>query len=291
MGQNILKRGFPLTVYNRSRQPMDILAGEGARLAASPREVGAQSDVVITMLPDGPDVEQVVTGTDGVLEGLGAGGIIVDMSTINPLISQRLAAQCAQHGVSFLDAPVSGGTRGARAGTLTIMVGGDAGTLERARPILEAVGGCVIHVGNNGMGEVVKLVNQMMVAANVVAMTEAFALGTKAGADPKIMHEVIMASTGRSFALENYLPFPGIVPHAPVNHDFAPGFMTDLMLKDISLVIELARRLGSPVFTAGIAQQYVSAASAHGWGRKDYTVLVRVVQDLGAQSGDELSKP
>ena len=280
MSRNLLKAGFPLTVWNRSQPAIDELAAEGAQAGASSAVVARQSDVVVTCVPNSPQVLEVVTGPNGVLEGMGSGGTIVDMSTIDPNVSKQVAAACAKKGVRFLDAPVSGGTVGAVNGTLTIMVGGDADVLEEVRPVLEAMGTNIYHVGDVGMGEVVKLCNNLIYAAQMVAVAEAFTMGVKAGADPKMMHEVIRKSTGNCVAIETRTPVPGVVPTSPASNDWQPGFMTDLMLKDIGLALDFGKAQRVPMLITAVAEQIHRLATNDGHGRKDFSALALTVQKL-----------
>jgi 3-hydroxyisobutyrate dehydrogenase len=280
MSRNLLKAGFPLTVWNRSRPAIDELAGAGATAAASAAEVGRQSDVVVTCVPNSPQVLEVVTGPNGVLEGIAAGGTIVDMSTIDPNVSQQVAAACAAKGVRFLDAPVSGGTVGAVNGTLTIMVGGEADVLEEVRPVLAAMGTNIFHVGGVGMGEVVKLCNNLIYAAQMVAVAEAFTMGVKAGADPKMMYEVITRSTGKCVALDTRTPVAGVLENSPASNNWEPGFMTDLMLKDIGLALDFGKAQRVPMLVTAVAEQVHRLATNQGHGRKDFSALALTIQQL-----------
>jgi 3-hydroxyisobutyrate dehydrogenase len=280
MAYNLLRAGFALTVYNRSRPSVDELVQAGARSAASPGEVGAQADVVITMLPNTPQVEEVVLGPSGVTSGLAPGGVVIDMSTIAPDGARRIAAQLATQGIGMLDAPVSGGPAGAQSGTLTIMVGGEAATLERCRPVLAALGQQIYHAGDHGAGQVVKLCNNLMSAIHIAAVSEAFAMGTQAGIDPRLLYEVITHSTGSSWQLEHSLPYPGIIADAPADHDFAPRFSADLMYKDVTLALDVGRSLNVPMFAAVVTHQLFGLVRALGHGGKDFSVVGQVIRDL-----------
>jgi 3-hydroxyisobutyrate dehydrogenase len=280
MCRNLLKAGFALTVWNRSRPAIDTLTGEGAAAGASSADVAGRSDVVVVCVPNSPQVVEVVTGPGGVLEGIAPGATIIDMSTIDPNVSQRVAAACAERGVRFLDAPVSGGTIGAVNGTLTIMVGGDAAVLEEVRPVLAAMGTNIFHVGDVGMGEVVKLCNNLIYAAQMVAVAEAFTMGVKAGADPRMMYEVITRSTGKCVALDTRTPVPGVLPASPASNDWQPGFMTALMLKDIGLALDFGKALSIPMFITAISEQVHRLAVNEGHGRKDFSSLALTVQKL-----------
>src|SRR5947209_3499813 len=261
MAGNVLKAGFPLTVWARRPEQAEAIVAGGAARAATPRELAAASDVVITVVTNSPDVEELVTGPEGLLTGARPGLVIVDMSTISPEVSRNLAARCKEQGVDFLDAPVSGGTQGAQAGTLAIMAGGEAETFERVRPVLAAMGAKLFHVGPSGAGEVVKLVNNALVGIIAAATAEAFVLGAKAGADVGTMAEVVGASAGASWQLANQFPLRAF------NGSFEPGFMTDLLVKDLDLALGLGGDLRSPLLLTALARQLYGAGQAAGHGR------------------------
>lgn len=273
---NLLKAGFPLTVYVRRPEAAREVVEAGATLAESSRAVAEASDVVITIVPNSPEVEEVVLGPNGVLEGVRAGMTVVDMSTIAPATSKKVAAACAERGVAFMDAPVSGGSQGAEAGTLTIMAGGEAATFERLRPIFAAMGKPenILHVGPVGAGEVVKLVNQHLCGVVAAASLEAFVLGVKAGADVETMARVVGASSGGNWQLANPIRLRAF------SGTFEPGFFTDLLIKDLRLVTDLGEELSVPVTLAAVAKQMYESARAMGYGRSDYTAVVRPLEHL-----------
>ncbi|MEA3407061.1 MAG: 3-hydroxyisobutyrate dehydrogenase [Chloroflexota bacterium] len=283
MARRLLRAGYSLTVHNRSRESVEELSQEGATPAFSPREVGEASDVVITMLPSSPNVREVVLGPDGVLEGISPGGIIIDMSTINPLVTREIAAEAQEKGVKMLDGPVSGGPSGAEAGTLTIMVGGEEEVLEACRPILAVLGERIYHVGGVGMGEVVKVCNNLILASSMAAVGEAFALGVKAGADPKDLYEVITHSSGSCACLETGVPYPGVISDGPADKEFAPRFTLDMMFKDVGLGLDAAKDLKVPLPVVGAAYQMYNAARGWGYGGKDFSAVARVVQRITEQ--------
>ncbi len=239
------------------------------------------AEIVITMVPNSPQVEEVVSGPQGVLEGARKGLIIVDMSTISPSVSRKLAEAATEKGVHFLDAPVSGGSQGAINGTLTIMVGGEQAAFEQARPVLEAMGKKenIIYVGPSGSGEVVKLINNMLVGMISAATAEAFVLGVKAGADVDTMAKIIGISTGASWQLSNQFPLRAF------NGSFQPGFMTDLLTKDLSLALDLAAENKTPVMLTALSRQMFEMASAAGYGSSDYTSLLKILEQ---QAGVEV---
>ncbi len=259
MARNILKAGFPLVVHNRSPAAVNELVAEGATAADSPRAVAEQVDVVCSCVPGPADVVKVYLGSRGVLEGARAGQILVDLSTIDPATHQAIAARAAEIGAGYLDAPVSGGTTGARDGTLTIMVGGAATTLEQARPVLQAMGQRIYHLGPTGSGAAVKLINQLMGAINNLGVIEGMVLATKFGLDPALVYEVVSNSSGASRSL-------GSVPSI-LQRDFAPGFMIDLMHKDVALAVELGKQLKVRTLAGALAQQVLQEAQAFGFGR------------------------
>jgi 3-hydroxyisobutyrate dehydrogenase len=278
MARNILRAGFPLTVWARRSDGADQIRAEGAEWAESPSDLARESEVVVLSVTNSPDVEQLVSGEHGLLAGAGKGLVIVDMSTIAPAVSRALAKRCAQQGVAFLDAPVSGGTQGAKAGTLTIMVGGEAEALARVRPVLETMGGKIFHVGPSGSGEVIKLVNNVLVGTIAAATAEALVLGVKAGADVETMAEVVGASTGASWQLANQFPLRAF------NGTFQPGFMTDLLAKDLGLALDLGAEERVPLFLTSLARQLYGESQAAGYGRDDYTSVLRVLESVAGVS-------
>ena len=245
----------------------------GATAAGSIADVAKRSDLIVTMLPSSGNVEAVYLGDGGILSAVPAGRLCVDMSTIDPSVSRRVAAALAQKQVRFLDAPVSGGVPGAVDGTLAIMVGGEARDLEEARGALSAMGANVIHVGAVGSGEAAKLCNNLIAGVAAVAVSEAFRIAEGFGVDPKILTDVISKSSGNTWVMQQAHPVPGLVARAASSRDYAPGFMTDLMAKDLGLAVNAARELRIPVIVAPAAQQALRLASSHGYGRKDFTAI------------------
>ncbi len=277
MGRNLLKAGFELTVWARRPESATEILAEGAVWAASPRELAERSDVVVLMVTNSPDVQQLVLDA-GVLDGAAPGSVIVDMSTIAPAVSRSLAAACAARNVTFLDAPVSGGTQGAAAGTLTIMVGGEAEALERVRPVLDAMGARIFHVGPSGAGEVVKLVNNVLVGVIAAATAEALVLGVKAGGDAEVIAQVVGASTGASWQLANQFPLRAF------NGSFRPGFMTNLLAKDLGLALDLGDEIGAPLFLTALTRQLYGEVQAKGYGADDYTSILRILESVAGVS-------
>jgi len=259
MCANLLKAGFPLTVWNRSRPAIDAVVGYGAAAGESPADVAARSDVIITMVTDSPDVQEVVLGENGVLHGARAGSVVVDMTTMSPAVTREIAATLAERGVDMLDAPVSGGDVGAKNGTLSIMVGGRAEVFERCRPVFEAMGKNILHIGPHGAGQTTKLCNQIAVAVNMLAGCEAIMLAAKSGIDPKKMLGAISAGAAGSWMLSNLAP-------RIVDGDFAPGFMIRLAQKDLRLVLEAADQLDLPLPGTALMNQVWRAVEAEGGG-------------------------
>lgn len=272
MARNILQAGFPLTVWARRPESAIPIRDEGAHWADSPASLARQADIIILMVTNSPDVEQLVAGPNGILEATDKGLVVVDMSTISPTVSRSMAERASQRGASFLDAPVSGGTQGAKAATLSIMVGGDAGAFARARPVLEAMGSKIFHVGPSGAGEVIKLANNILVGAIAASTAEALVLGVKAGADLAVMAEVIGVSTGANWQLSNQFPLRAFTG------EFQPGFMTDLLAKDLELALALGAEQRSPLLMTAIARQLYTEAQGAGYGRDDYTSVLRVLE-------------
>jgi len=276
MARNLLKAGYPLTVYNRSRAAVEELAAEGATPAASPAEVARQADRIFTMVTDSPDVEQVVLGPQGVLEGAREGAILIDMSTISPQVSRRIAQEAAAKGVQALDAPVSGGDVGAREGTLSIMVGGDREAFEAVLPLFQVLGKTITYVGPAGSGQEVKLVNQIVVALTVLAMAEGLAYARKVGLDLETVLQVITQGAAGSWTLSHYGP-------RVLRGDFAPGFMVRLQQKDLRLALESAAAAGQPLPGTALVHQLFRHLEATGAGNEGNHALVKVLEALGGQ--------
>jgi 3-hydroxyisobutyrate dehydrogenase len=274
----LLKAKHHVTIFARHPEKPEVqeVINAGAKLAPSSRAVAMASDIAITMLPNSPQVEEVVAGTQGLLEGARKGLIIVDMSTIAPATSRKLAQQASAQGVHILDAPVSGGSQGAINGTLTIMVGGEPTIFDQARPVLEAMGKKenIFHVGANGAGEIIKLVNNVLCGAISAAISESFVLGVKACADVDTMAKIIGVSTGASWQLANQFPLRAF------NGSFQPGFMTDLLHKDLGLALDLAAENAVPVAMTALTRQMYEMARAEGYGREDYTAVMKVLEQM-----------
>src|SRR5215472_8515616 len=282
MGQpmlaNLVKKGFDVLAFDVIAAALDAAVGLGAARAGSVREAAANCDLVVTMLPSSANVEAVYLGDGGIVENAARGRLCVDMSTIDPGTSQRVAARLKERGIRFLDAPVSGGVGGATAGTLAIMIGGHAGDLEEARPALAAMGANIIHVGAVGAGEVAKLCNNLVSGSALIAVAEAFRIGEAFGVDLQVLTNVIAKSSGATWVMEHMHPVPGIVDGAASNRQYAPGFMTDLMAKDLALAVNAAREKRVPVVVAPAAQQLYRLASSHGLGREDFSSVYKFLK-------------
>jgi 2-hydroxy-3-oxopropionate reductase len=276
IARNILKAGFPLVVHNRSRPAMDELVEEGAQNASSPAEVARQVDVVFTNLPDTPDVEKVVIGENGIAAGAHPGLIWVDNSTIKPAVARELAAKLMELGIGALDAPVSGGDVGARNATLAIMVGGPSGTLEKVMPVFQAMGKTITHVGEAGAGQVAKAANQIMVAAQMVAMGELLIFSQKAGVDPKKVVEAIKGGAAQCWTLD-------VKPPRLFSGNREPGFKALMQAKDLNIILETAREYGIPLPSAAVDAQLYNAMLQNGMGELDNSAVLGMIEKLAGE--------
>ena len=273
IARNILKAGYPLVVHNRSRAAVNELVSEGAREAFSPAEVAAQVDIVFTNLPDSPDVELVALGAQGVIESGRPGLIFVDNSTIKPATARYIARTLAEKGVECLDAPVSGGDIGARQGTLAIMVGGPAQALETVLPVFQAMGKTITHVGEAGAGQIAKAANQIMVAAQMVAMGELLVFARKAGADPQKVVEAIRGGAAQCWTLD-------VKPPRLFTGNRNPGFKAHMQAKDLNIILETARQYGIPLPSAAVDAQLFNAMLELGMGELDNSAVLGVLEML-----------
>ncbi len=277
MARHIVEAGHVVTVASRSRPPIDAAVGFGAREGADAASVVDASDVTILCVPSSPDVVAVL---DVAFPGLGPGKIVVDTSTIHPDVEREQHERVLATGAGYLEAPLSGGTVGAQKGQLTLMVGGEAETLSAARPALEPFAGLVVHVGGPGMGQVVKLCNNLIYAAQMLATSEATVMAQHAGVKMENLYEILTHATGDCVAVRTRLPAEGAIPDSPASNNWAPGFMTDLMAKDLDLAIDYAAHAGVPLFTSGIVRQILGSASAAGYGREDFSAMAKVIRTL-----------
>ena len=273
MARNLLKAGFPLTVWNRTASRIDELVAEGAAAGASPADVASKSDIVITCVSDTPDVEQVILGESGVIHGARAGALAIDMSTISPQATVAIAEQLAAKGARMLDAPVSGGSEGAARGTLSIMVGGDAADVERAMPVFQAMGKTITHVGPAGAGQTVKLANQILVVGNMLAAAEALLFAQAGGVDLEKTLQAVVGGAAGSWMLANRGP-------QVLKRDWRPGFTIDLQQKDVRLVLSAADQLGVPLPGTALIFQLYRTLQAQGLGAEGNHALVKALEHL-----------
>jgi 3-hydroxyisobutyrate dehydrogenase len=274
MTRHLLEAGHQVTVASRGRGPVEHAVSLGAIDGAAPAAVAEASEVVILCVPSSPQVVEVV---GAMLPALGPGKVVVDCSTIDPEVARAQHQRVTATGAGFLDSPLSGGTAGAEKGTLTLMVGGDGATLDAVRPALEPFAGLVVHVGGAGMGQVVKLCNNVIYAAQMLATSEATALAVKSGVDMAKFHEVLVHSTGDCVAVRTRLPVAGVVVDSPASNEWRPGFMTDLMAKDLDLALGYGASAGVTLITASTARQALTAATAAGYGREDFSAVAKIV--------------
>ncbi|BAU12209.1 2-hydroxy-3-oxopropionate reductase [Leptolyngbya sp. NIES-3755] len=272
MVQNLLKAGYSVTVFNRSTTAIDELATQGAIPATSPKQVAEQSDVVITCLPDSPDVESVVLGENGVLSGARSGMLLIDMSTIAPATSKKIYSELQKHDIQSLDAPVSGGDIGAQQGTLSIMVGGEKSAFDRALPVLQAMGKNIVHIGEAGAGQVTKACNQIVVAMTVQAVAEALTLAKKSGVDPAKVRDALLGGFAQSRVLE-------VHGQRILDGTFQPGFKVDLHRKDMNIVLQTGREVGVPLLGSSQVTVLMDSLIAQGKGELD-NAAIALLYDL-----------
>lgn len=274
MAHNLLRAGFSVTVFNRTGSRMKPYVDAGAEPATAPARLAAAVDVVLTNVTDSPDVEHVLFGPEGVAEGARAGTVVVDLSTISPKVTRDLARRLSDRGVAMLDAPVTGGDVGAKEGTLSIMVGGPEQVFQRCLPVFEAIGKTIVHIGDHGAGQTAKLVNQVIVALNLLAMAEGLAFAAKSGVDLQKVLSVVQAGAAGSWALDNLAP-------RVLKGDYEPGFMVGLQQKDLRLALGHGEEVGLPLLGTGLVQQLLRSIEAYG-GRRDGTqAIVQALERLG----------
>ena len=273
MARNLMDSGYELTVHNRSPEKAEELGKEGAAVAATPREVTENGDVVITMLPDSPQVREVVAGEDGVLEGISEGALLIDMSTISPVVTEELAEALMEKGASMLDAPVSGGDVGAIEGTLSIMVGGEQVDFQRAKPLFEAMGKTITHVGPTGAGQVTKAANQVVVALTIEAVSEALVLGSAGGVSAEKILEVLSGGLASNKVME-------VKREKFLSHTFEPGFRSELHHKDLGIALAAGREYGVVLPVTAVVDQLLLSMRRKGWGGEDHSALLRIIEDL-----------
>ncbi len=278
MALNLHRAGHAVRAFDLSAAACDRLRADGVPVAASAAEAAAGAEVFVSMLPASAHVESLYLGEAGLLARLAAGTLVVDCSTISAATARAVATAAAARGIDCLDAPVSGGTGGAIAGTLTFMVGGPAAALERARPLLEKMGANIFHAGDAGAGQTAKICNNMLLGILMIGTAEAIALGVANGLDPKVLSEIMRRSSGGNWALEKYNPLPGVMEAAPASKGYAGGFGTDLMLKDLGLAQENAAAVRASTPLGGLARSLYAAHSLAGHGALDFSSVIRMVQ-------------
>jgi len=284
MALNLQKAGHDVRAFDLSKPACDKLAADGLKIAQDATAAVQGAEVVISMLPASQHVEALFLGRDGqpgLLGSIAKGALIIDSSTIAAATSQKVAKAFDAAGIAFIDAPVSGGTGGAIAGTLTFMVGGDTAALERARPLLEKMGANIFHAGAVGAGQTTKICNNMLLGILMAGTSEAIALGVANGLDPKVLSEIMRRSSGGNWALEKYNPFPGVHENAPASKGYAGGFGTDLMLKDLGLAQENAMAVKAATPLGGLARAIYAAHSIAGHGAEDFSSVIKMVQKKG----------
>ena len=273
MARNLMKAGYPLVVHNRSHGAVEELSKEGAQPATSAEEVAARSEVIITMLPDSPDVELVYAGEQGVFAGAKPGVLLIDMSSISPVVARTLAKYAEQRSLDMLDAPVSGGEAGAIGATLSIMIGGKASAVERAMPIFQTLGKNIVHVGDAGAGQVTKAANQMVVGTTIAIVGEALVLAAKAGVDPAKVRQALLGGFAQSKILE-------VHGQKMLEHNFKPGFRIRLHEKDMKIAMAAGAEYGVPLMVTSQVAQMMTAMKSMGNGELDHSGLVRFVEEL-----------
>ncbi len=273
MSINLLKAGFEVTVYNRTESKTTEPVSQGAKKAASPAEAAAESTIVITIVSDTPDVESVILGEKGIIESIQPDSVVIDMSTISPEATRKIAARLKEKDVHMLDAPVSGGEQGAIDGTLSIMVGGETEIFERCLPVLQAMGKNVIHVGSNGMGQTVKLVNQILVTGTLNSVAEALIFAAKSGVDLEKTIDAVKGGAAGSWQLANLAP-------RIIERDFRPGFMIDLIVKDLNLVTESAGEMGIDLPVTSRVKEMYEKLQAEGEGKNGTQALIKALESL-----------
>jgi 3-hydroxyisobutyrate dehydrogenase len=277
MVKNLIRAGYEVMVVSRSRGPVEQACALGAREANNPKELAQNVDIALTCLPLPDTVEEIYFGENGLLAGAHHGLILADHSTVSPELNRKIYHAAKEKGAAFLDAPISGGPMGAEAGTLTIMCGGDPEVFDQAKPVFEAMGKMVVRVGESGSGSVVKLINNMLVGIHMVALSEAFVMGAKAGIDPELLRSIINASTGHSYMMDRTLDLIQ-------DRDFTQRFSINLLYKDMKIATSLAEQLGVPLQLGKISEQFIGRAQQEGHGSEDVAAVIRPLErDAGVE--------
>jgi 3-hydroxyisobutyrate dehydrogenase len=276
MARNLLKAGHELTVFDVVQRNVDALKAAGAGAAGSAARAAEQADLVITMLPSSPHVRSVYLASEGVLAGVAPGVTLIDSSTIDPHTAREIAVAAVQHGNPMADAPVSGGTGGAEAGTLTFMVGSEAAVFEKIAPVLRQMGKNIVHCGDSGTGQVAKICNNLILGITMIGVSEAMNLGSALGIDPKVLAGIINTSSGRCWSSDTYNPYPGVMENVPAARGYTGGFGADLMLKDLGLAVDAAKLSKQPAILGAVAQQLYQMFSAQGAGGQDFSAIINL---------------
>jgi 3-hydroxyisobutyrate dehydrogenase len=276
MARNLLKAGHSLVVFDVVQRHVDALTAVGAAAAGTAKLAADRVELVITMLPSSPHVKAVYLGEDGVLAGVSSGIPLIDSSTIDPHTAREVASIAAQRGNAMADAPVSGGTGGAEAGTLTFMVGATLRLFEQISPILAAMGKNIVHCGDSGTGQVAKICNNLLLGISMIGVAEAMSLGVALGIDPQVLAGVINTSSGRCWSSDTYNPYPGVMDNVPAARGYSGGFATDLMLKDLGLATDAAKQAQQSVVLGAMAQQLYQKWSAQGAGSQDFSAIINL---------------
>jgi 3-hydroxyisobutyrate dehydrogenase len=279
MARNLIKAGHALVVYDVVAKNVDAMTAAGANAARSAQEAAAQGEIVLTMLPSSPHVKSVYLGAEGVLAGVARGTVLIDCSTIDPHTAREVAVLAAQRGNPMADAPVSGGTGGAEAGTLTFMVGSDAAVYAQIAPLLRHMGKNIVHCGASGTGQVAKICNNLLLGISMIGVSEAMNLGAALGIDPKVLAGIINTSSGRCWSSDTYNPFPGVMENVPAARGYSGGFGADLMLKDLGLAVDAAKQSKQPAILGAVAQQLYQLFSAQGKGAQDFSAIINLYQN------------
>lgn len=270
MAKNIIKKGFPLVIMpHRNMEPVNILKGLGAKVVNTPKEIAKESNIVITMLPSSKEVEEVILGKDGVIEGVKEGSVVIDMGTSMPQSTVMIAEKLREKNVEMLDAPVSRGVKGAEEGNLCIMVGGKREVLDRVKPVLEAMGRDIFYIGPNGQGHIVKILGNLISISNMAIIAESFSLGAKLGVDPKVLYDVLINTAADSYILRTQIP--GVL-----SRNFNPGFKAKLASKDINLALDLAKEAEVPMFMGAIASQLFTMTKDLGFGDENQSAVIKI---------------
>ncbi|MBD8100394.1 3-hydroxyisobutyrate dehydrogenase [Pseudomonas fluorescens] len=280
MARNLIKAGHALNLFDLNQTVLKELAELGGTISSSPRDAAKDAELVITMLPAAPHVRSVWLNEDGVLAGIGKGVPAVDCSTIDPQTIRDVAVAAAKQGVAVADAPVSGGTGGAQAGTLTFMVGANPELFATLQPVLAQMGRNIVHCGDVGTGQIAKICNNLLLGISMVGVSEAMALGDALGIDTQVLAGIINSSTGRCWSSDTYNPWPGVIETAPSSRGYTGGFGADLMLKDLGLATEAARQAHQPVILGAVAQQLYQSMSQRGEGGKDFSAIINSYRKL-----------